>query len=263
MRYAAAMAGNEYFPVRPKDHASIDGPELRTRVLAGSSLAVQGIFIEALRSYFSGPDAPFRWNTDANSSEIIIEASRNPQVEVNNPSRAVYITRQRSTPQQLMLGNRVGTRLRDGQESFAAHMGMSIRVECVSSTPGDCELLSDFVFNFLIASAGVFEKMYGFHKVALPSLGEIVPYQADTQMFMGPIDFDTTHQTMWTSVPIAPLLEQMQVNILTRNGRAPQPGAPGWDAEQAILAAFTETAVRSLDRAVPAMQGQTPPPDRT
>lgn len=257
------MAGNEYQAVRPKTHITPDGVELRERILAGSSLAIQGIFIESLREYFSAPGSPYAWNTDANSSEILIELGRNPNVEVNNASRAIYVSRTRSVPQQVAIGNRLGARLRDGQESYFAHMSTQMHVECISASRGDCELLSDFVFHFLLASSNVLERAYGFHKVSLPSLGEIVPYSADTMMFMGPIDFDLTHQTVWTSVRIAPLLEQMQLNILARTGRSPMPGTPGWSAEQAILEAFTMSAVQSLDPSVPLSPDPLPPPNRT
>lgn len=257
------MAGNEYHPVRPKSHLSPDGVELRERILAGSPLAVQGILLESLREYFTDPDAPYRWHTDANTTQILIETGRNVQLEANNPSRGVFVTRNGSTPVSIMLGDRVGIHRPSGQESFLAHMATSIQVDCVSATQGECELLADYVHHFLIASRKVFEAQFGLHEMSLATLGPLSPYVVDTTYYAISLTFNIVHAFRWTTVRIAPIIEQLVLRTLTRGGMPPAPGSAREALEAPYDAAFAEAAYESITRNMPAPPDDLPPPDRT
>lgn len=257
------MAGHEYQPVRPKAHLAPDGVELRNRVMAGSPLAVQGIFLEALREYFMQPDAPFRWDTDANSGEILIEAGANPLPEENNPSRGIFVVRAGSDATKIMLGDRMGIDIPTGQEGFYANMVTAFEIECVSAAKGECEVLGDFVQHFLIASRRIIEAQYGFQEMTMASMSAVGQYQYDTRYYSVTLRFNTTHAFRWTTVRIAPTLNQLVVHMKTRMGHSPQPGTPADLAEQASDALFAQSAFDSLTRNVPQRPDRIPPPDRT
>lgn len=257
------MAGNEYQAVRPKAHTSADGVLLRPRIVAGSPLAVQGIFLEALREYFSDPDAPFQWNTDANTTDLLIEAGENPQLEANNPSRGVFVVREGSIPASVMLGDRMGTDLPSGQEGFYAHMTTSFRVDCVSAAKGECEVLGDFVQHFLIASRRIIETQYGLYSMSLTSMGPVTPYTTDTEYYRVSLAFTVVHPFRWTTVRIAPLLVQMELRMLARTGHSPAPGSAAETAEAPADAAWAESAFESLSRNMPQIPDRNPVPDRT
>lgn len=257
------MAGHEYQPVRPKAHLAPDGVELRNRVMAGSPLAVQGIFLEALREYFMNPDAPFQWNTDANSSQILIEAGANPMPEENNPSRGIFVVRAGSDATKIMLGDRMGIDIPTGQEGFYANMVTSLAVECISAAKGECEVLGDFVQHFLIASRRIIEAQYGFQSMSMASMSAVSTYQYDARYFAVTLSFNTTHAFRWTTVKIAPTLNQLVVHMKTRMGVSPQPGTAADALEQASDALYAQAAFDSLTRNVPQRPDQVPAPDRT
>jgi hypothetical protein len=257
------MAGHEYQPVRPKAHLADDGVELRRRVMAGSPLAVQGIFLEALREYFQDPDAPYRWNTDANTSEIIIEAGLNPMPEQANCSRGVFVVRGGSDASKIMLGNRMGVDIPTGQEGFYANMVTSLQVECVSAAKGECEILGDFVQHFLIASRQIIEAQYGFQDMTLASMGPVGVYSIDENLYSVTLSFSTTHAFRWTTVKIAPVLAQLVVHMKTRVGPSPLPGTPAAESEEASDALYAQSAFESLTRNMPQRPDNLPPPNRT
>lgn len=257
------MAGHESQPVRPKAHLTDDGVELRKRVMAGSPLAVQGIFLEALREYFTNPDAPYHWNTDANTTEILIEAGGNPMPEQANCSRGVFVLRNGSDASQIMLGNRMGIDLPTGQEGFYANMVTSLQIECVSAAKGECEILGDFVQHFLIASRQIFEAQYGFQNMTMASMGPVGTYNADDNYYSVSLTFQTTHAFRWTTVKIAPVLAQLVVHMKTRMGGSPLPGTAAADAEETSDALFAQAAFESLTRNMPLRPDEIPPPDRT
>lgn len=256
------MAGNEYQAVRPKQHYTPDGVELRPRILAGSPLALLGIYLESLREYFSGVDAPYRWSTDANSSELIVEAGKKPTVETNNPSRGVFVRRMGSVPASIGMGDRLGVDLPSGQESFIAHMTTSFRVDCVCAAEGEAELLADFVHHFLIASRKVFARQYGLHEMSMAAMGAVEPYEFDTKYFAVALTFETTHAFRWTIVKIAPLIQQVGIRMQFRSGKDPAPGSAQEAAETPADAAFAQLALDSLTRNVPMRPGP-PGTDRT
>lgn len=198
------MAGNEYYPTRPKQQ------QKRDMVAAGSPLAVLGIFLEALRERFrADAGLPFAWHEDPSTTGVLIEAGYNVEVEARNFVRALYVNRLQTVPVQIAVGDRGGVRLPDHKEGFLAHMSMSMSIDCVSADAGESMLLGDIVQHFLLASRLVLAGMYAFHDVGIPELGQTAPYLHDQDKFSTTVSLTVVFPVRWSTVKIRPLLAEI------------------------------------------------------
>ena len=229
------MAGNEYYPTRPKTE-----DQDPARIAAGSPLAVMGIFLEGLRELFREDNQQlYVWRTDPSTTDLLIEAGYNTNVEARNYVRALYVNRLQSIPQQIAVGDRVGVRLRDHYQGFVAMMQSTMSIDCVSAHAGESALLGDVVQHFLLASKDIFEAMYGFHSMTLPQLGQTAPYVHDQDKFSTPVTFEVVYHVRWSTVKIRPLLAEIAMRA--------RDAATGKDAS----GHFVEAAYTSLSRQWP------------
>ena len=225
------MAGNEYYPTRPKEEQD------RTRIAAGSPLAVVGIYLEAFRELFREENAqPFVWRPDDSVTDISIEAGYNVNVEGRNEGRAIYVNRTSTVPTQVAIGDRAGVRLTDHYEGFMVLMQSSMSIDCVSTRAGESMLLGDIVQHFCIASKRIFEAQYAFHSMGLAQLGQTAPYIHDQERFATPVTFDVTYTARWSTVKIRPLLAEVAVRMgseeeMVAAARASLSRSPQWYSE--------------------------------
>jgi hypothetical protein len=198
------MAGNENFQVRPREAQD------RTKIAAGSPLAVLGIIIEALRERF-GPNGnlDIEWREDAQTTDILIEAGYSIETEARNMARALYVNRLNTAPQQIAIGDRVGVHLPDHLEGFTCIMESQMSIDCVSNNAGDSMILADIVQSFLIASRQIFEAMYGFHDFGLASMSQTLPFDHDRNKWSTTVSFVVQYQSRWSTVKIRPLLQSI------------------------------------------------------
>lgn len=200
------MSGNEYYPTRPKEEQD------RTRIAAGSPLAVVGIFLESLRELFRESNGqPYVWREDPSTTDLLIEAGYNVNVEGHNFVRALYVNRLQTAPTQMAVGDRVGVRLPDHYEGFVVMMQSQMTIDCVSSRAGESMLLGDVVQHFITASKRIYEAMYGFHAVSLPLLGQTAPFAHDQDKFSTTVSFTVDYHARWSTVKIRPLLADVAV----------------------------------------------------
>lgn len=194
--------GNEYHAVRPRE------PQNRDKIAAGSPLAVLGIFIETLRERFNtDADLGIVWNEDPQTTQIIIEAGYNVETESRDAGRALYINRLSTSPQQIVVGDRVGVSLPEHLEGFTCMMASQMTVDCVSSDAGESAILADIVQSFFIASRQIFCAMYGFHDFGLADMGQTQPYEADQGKWNTVVSLVVQYQARWASVKIRPKLQ--------------------------------------------------------
>jgi len=198
------MAGHEYSQVRPQ--ATQD----RTRVAAGSPLALQGIFIEVLRSKFAkGNGSQWTWDLDPTLSDITIESSFNAETEVNNNAPALYVRRMRSVPVKQMVGDRVGVHLASHTEGFGAIMTTPMAIECVSPDEGESSILGDIVHGTLLTGQDVIQRYFGLHSFEHPMLRPPSPFEQDNTKWVSPVTFTIEFWIRWGSTPIGPLIQQI------------------------------------------------------
>lgn len=233
------MAGNEYFQVRPREAQD------QTKIAAGSPLAVLGIIIESLRERF-GPNGNLgiEWREDVQTTDILIEAGYGIENEARNMSRALYVNRLNSSPQQIAVGDRVGVHLPDHMEGFICQMTSQLTVDCVSNNAGDSMILADIVQSFFIASKQIFESMYGFHDFGLADMGQTLPFTHDRDKWSTTVSFAVQYQARWSTVKIRPLLQSAGIRLAAVSGSS----------------VYETTATNSLERTVVALEASADAP---
>lgn len=205
------MAGHETRQVRPRT------PQNRQRIAAGSPLAIQGIFIEILRERFAetaGLD--WIWRSDPTTTDIIIEANSNIETEVRDTVPALYITRNSSTVEKLIVGDRAGVRLKNHLEGFGALLHANMSIDCVAADEGTSAILGDVVQFTLLASQDVIQREFGFYDFQHPILGATQPTEKDKTKWSTTVAFNVSFWIRWSQVIIAPLLQQIVTNVKER-----------------------------------------------
>lgn len=211
------MAGNEYFPTRPR--AAQD----RTKIAAGSPLALVGLILEALRERFSEGNGieeiwtdrePPVWRDDVGTTGILIEAGYNEELEARNFGCALYVNRLNTVPTKLVLGNRAGVHLPDHMEGFMCMVGSQFTIDCVSNDEGMSSILADIVQSFLIAGSQIFCGWYGIHDFGLAQMGQTQPFSHDQQKWSTSVSFEISYQARWSTVKIRPLLQDITTRVL-------------------------------------------------
>lgn len=207
------MAGHETSLVAPKEAQDL------LKIPAGSPLAIQGVFLEIIRERFS-KDANIRWTWDPSIeiSDILIEASYGDEDTVRNYSPAVYITRAKTIPAKVVVGDRVGVRLKDHLEGFGTITTTGVNIDCVSNDEGESAVISDIIHYMILASQDVIEREFGFYTISPPIMESTQPFEKDQTKFNTPINFQVQYWIRWAQVPIKPLLNNITTKI-QRSGK--------------------------------------------
>lgn len=205
------MAGHEKRLVRPRT------PQNEKRIAAGSALAIQGVFLEILRERFtSDANLDWVWNPDITLTDIVIETGYNVETEQRNTIPALYINRLSTTPEKIMVGDRVGVQLKDQLEGFGALMGVALTIDCVAADEGASALLSDLVQFTLLAAQDVIQREFGFYDFSHPVLGPTQPFEKDKTKWNTVVNFNVQFWIRWSQVPVAPLLQQVATRITSK-----------------------------------------------
>lgn len=205
------MAGHESSMVRPKS-ASQDSQ----KIIAGSPLAIQGIFLEVLRERFSESSGlDWIWRPDPTQSDIIIEVSYNGDNEIRNTSPAIYVTKLDTVPGKVVIGDRAGVRLSDHTEGFGAIATVGMTLDCVSNDEGESAILGDLVQYTILTAQDVIQKEFGLLDIAHPMLTQTTPFDRDQKKWNSQVAFHVQFWIRWKQVPIRPLLQQISQRIIT------------------------------------------------
>lgn len=198
------MAGNGDSYVRPKTEQDAN------RIVAGSPLALQGIFLEILRERFS-PEAGLDmvWDSDPTATGVLIEAAYNEETDSRSQAPAIYVERLACVPLDTVIGDRAGVFLPSHLEGFYAQMRADFQIECVTNDRGVSAILGDIVQWMLLGSSDVIMRHFGFRNIAKPILGETIPFERNQTKWNTPVTFQVEYEVRWAQVPIAPLLQQI------------------------------------------------------
>jgi len=210
------MAGNGVTLVRSKEL-----PQDPAKVLPGSPLAIQGVFIEILRERFA-PDAgiEWAWDEDPTKTGILIEASYNEETEARNTTPALYVTRLQTIPAKVVVGDRAGVELKSAKEAFGALTTVAMQIECVSKDEGESAQLGDLTQFTLLAAQDVIQREFGFHDMTHPTLGQTTPYSRDVNHHSTVVEFQVQFWIRWSQTPISPLLQQISQRITASGSNA-------------------------------------------
>lgn len=211
------MAGHETRQVRPRT------PQDKTKIAAGSPLAVQGIFLEILRERFNeNSGLQWIWRPDVTLTNLIIETGYNEETETRNTVPALFINRLQSAPQKMTVGDRAGVQLKDHLEGFSAIMQVGLTIDCVDADEGTSALLGDTVQFTLLASQDVIQREFGFYDFTHPILGPTQPRAKDKDKWVTQVAFNVQFWIRWAQTPITPLLQQIATNLTLKNIDATQ-----------------------------------------
>jgi hypothetical protein len=209
------MAGHEQSQVRPKT------PQDKTKIAAGSPLAIQGIFLEILRERFNeNCGLQWIWRPDITLTDVVIETGYNEETESRNTVPGLYVNRLNSVPQKMVVGDRAGVRLSDHLEGFAAIEEVAMVIDCVSADEGASAILGDLVQFTLLASQDVIQRDFGLYDFTHPTLSQTLPFEKDKTKWNTQVAFSVQFWIRWVQVPIAPLLQQISQRI-TLKGTTP------------------------------------------
>lgn len=209
------MAGHERSRVRPKTAQD------KTKIAAGSPLAIQGIFLEILRERFNEHcGLQWIWRPDITLSDIVIETGYNEETESRNTVPGLYVNRLQTVPQKMVVGDRAGVRLKDHLEGFAAIEDVAMVIDCVSADEGASAVLGDVVQFTLLASQDIIQREFGFYDFTHPTLSQTLPFEKDKTKWNTQVSFSVQFWIRWAQVPIAPLLQQISQRI-TLKGDTP------------------------------------------
>lgn len=216
--------------LRPKEF-----PQNPLRIAAGSPLAIQGVFLEILRSRFKDKSGlSWVWREDWTTTDILIESAFNVNIETRNQTPAIYVHRLSTVPSKQVLGDRASVSLPDHRESHKALNTVAMMLECVSNDEAESAILADLIQFTVLATRDVIIREFGFYDLSHPSLGQTTPYQQDQTKWTTPVEFMAQFWIQWEQVPIAPLLQQISQRI-TQSGS----GADDY---------FIETTINSMRR---------------
>ena len=189
-------------------------PEQPKLVVDGSPLALIGIFLVVLRERFSTGNGPeeFVWNNDPNQASLIIESGfEDPDIRDKKP--AIFVDKDESVYAKLVIGDRAGHRFTDAKDWQWCLSTVPIVVDCVASKKGESAIIGDITQWSLYAASDAIQAIFGFHDFTTPRLGRTVPWEADREAWTTPVSFQVQYNVMWSTVPIAPLLQDIALRI--------------------------------------------------
>lgn len=211
------MAGNSDSMVRPQ------APQDAERIVAGSPLAVQGIFIEILRERFAeDANLDVVWKADPTETGILIEAAYNEETDARTNTPSLYVERVQTIPSNIVVGDRAGVRLKDHLEGFYCIMAVDLQIDCVANDRGVSSVIADIVQWMLLASSDVIQRYFGFRDLAKPMMSATVPFERNQTKWNTPITMQVQYEVRWAQMPIGPLLQQIGSRITMANATSPE-----------------------------------------
>lgn len=183
----------------------------------GSKLAVIGVFVEVIRRRFAstsaGPDFPWTWDRNTNTSKIEIESAFNEENSAKNKRPAIYVDADDQVNSRTVLGDFVGKRNTDGLTGFWHLETVPILIECLAAKRLESAIIGDIVSTFLLASNRLIQGKFGFHDMTPTTVGRTQPYARDKGAFVTPVTFTIQNDFRYTNAPTGPLLESIELEI--------------------------------------------------
>lgn len=191
-------------------------------IVDGSPLAIIGIFVAVLRERFALNNGPteYTWYDDQNKTTLIIESAFEDANTERGKRPAIFIDKDQSVYGKLIIGDRAGLTIKNVKDFQWTLSTVPILIDCVASRRGESAILGDIVQWSLHASSDAIQAAFALHDMTPPTLGRTVPYEGDKESWSTPVTFQVQYNVRWTTVPIAPLLQQIAMRI-TDKGVSP------------------------------------------
>jgi len=198
-------------------------------IMPGTPLAVIGVWLEALRYRFKdsvGEPLPWVWDPDLRPADdedaqprdedgsprkVLIEAAFNVELTKRNYRPAIYVDRGTITPMKHHVDNFVGAYLPTGLRAYHSMADMPINILIESESAGECSLIADTVWFFVLATRDVFRPAFGFHEISNPLMGPTQPTSPDKTIWQTAVNFNVQFDLRWVTRPIAPFLRDIKI----------------------------------------------------
>lgn len=203
-------------------------------IVPGSMLAVVGLFVFALQSRFAFSEVeplPWAWSSTLKPSDtedgtplpegsprrLYIGSAYNIEANTRNYRPAIIVGRSGDvTVAKVVIDNYLGGIQQTGAKAHHIMATMPLMIYCESETPGESSTIGEAVWVFLLATRDIYRKDFGFHELSEPTLGDTVPAKKDKEVWVTPVSFYVTYDIRWGTVPIAPRLRELVVNLIQR-----------------------------------------------
>jgi len=187
--------------------------------LSKNGFVIIGIFLEILKEWFSKNDTQFKYNSDPSKSKLVIEPSYEFKPELCQQRPGLFIKRGPIAPKGI---GRSGTDdlLRYKEDASKEYLILSrsnILVMCISSLPGEAELLSWESCQLLIAMAPILKRDYNFIIFNVEQIGELNKMDEYKEFWLVPISVSLGYAEPWRIKELTPLLNQVLVNTFTKD----------------------------------------------
>jgi len=190
-------------------------PTQPTLVLEGSPLAIIGVFIVFLQERFgkgNGPPA-YLYKDNPTNTKIVIESAFDDHRAERGKKPAIYVDKDSTTYQQISLGDRADFAPKSGRDWGMCHSLVPVRIECVSNNKGESATLGDLVQASVYIASDVIQKSFALHNITAPVLSRTIPYEHDQEAWNSVVTFSVTCTIRWSTVPVAPLLQEVVMKI--------------------------------------------------
>ena len=209
-----------------------EGPD----VFPGSSLAVVGLWVFALRERFKYNEAyplPWKWEHELRPEEteegntnhprkIHIESAYNTEKPVRNYRPYIVVGKGggNTTADKVSINNFVGRNQYTGKKAYHCYATMPVVLECGAESAGSSSTIGDVVFSFILSTREVFRQDFGLHEITEPILTDTVPKEDDKEVWVTNIQFQVQYDMRWGVEPIAPVLRDIRAAIRGRQNAA-------------------------------------------
>lgn len=209
--------------IKPHIPPPVKGPDqIHEMIVDGSPLAIIGIFVAVLRERFAPGNGPgdYPWYDDQNDTGIIIESAFEDSNTERGKKPAIFVDKDQSVYGKLVIGDRAGHTFKNAKDFQWTLSTVPILIECVSGRKGESAIIGDIVQWSLHASSDAIQATFALHDMTPPTLGRTVPYEADKEAWSTSVSFQVQYNVRWTTVPIAPLLQEIAMRI-QQTGKTP------------------------------------------
>lgn len=203
-------------PIKPLLPPPVKAPNQTHRMIVdGSPLAIIGIFVAVLRERFAPGNGldDYPWYEDQNKASILIESAFEDANTSRGSKPAIFVDKDQSVYGKLILGDRAGHTFKNAKDYQWTLSTVPIVIDCVAGRRGESAILGDIVHWSLHASSDAIQGAFALHDMTPPTLGRTVPYEADKESWSTPVSFQVQYNVRWTTVPIAPLLQEIATKI--------------------------------------------------
>jgi hypothetical protein len=200
-------------------------------IFYGSSLAIQGVFVEVMRARFRGintnTDIPYYWDADptplptenneaGNPRKLYIESEYLEFPDAKNYRPAILVDAAECVPIKDVVTNRAGVYRPQGIEGFYSRCQTSMEVLVIDDTRGACSVLGDIAWFHLLACRMLIRQEFRIHEMTEPVKGRVIPFRRDQDIWECPITFNVQVEMRWLTKEIAPLLRSVRANLTAK-----------------------------------------------